>query len=373
MRKTWLIVFMIMLLCSACGTDSIGKNDTPNSDIENADSQIEETTQTETEEPEPVVTEILISAVGDCTLGTNQKQSYNNSFHEYFDTYGDAYFLQHVKHIFEADDFTIVNLEGTLTNSNNMMPDKLWNHKGRPEYVTALTKASVEAVTLGNNHIMDYEEEGVADTIATVEQAGITYALSGDWGNHLGLYEVKGIKIGFVSVNEHYDEKRVYPWFEEGIKELRAQGADIVIAAPHWGEDKTHVIEQDQIDLGRWCIDQGYDVVLGCHPHVLQGIEIYKDKYIVYSMGNFCYGGNKNPLEKESMIFQITFTFVDGVLQAQAPGKVIPCRLSSVTDKNDYCPITLELDGDEAQSVFDNLTHYSEQFGTVIDEAGNIK
>lgn len=382
----WLLV--AILLCTACGKTPQGQTEhtgvgSQSSETETTNTQNEIVTESQTEEdtqteqsseliPEPEVVEIVVSAVGDCTLGTNQKQKYNSySFHYYYDQNGDEYFLKNVKHIFEADDFTIVNLEGTLTESENIRASKTWNHKGRPEYVNILTKASVEAVTLGNNHIMDYQKDGVADTIDTVKNAGLEYALSGDWGNQFGLYETEqGIKIGFVSVNEYYDGKRCYNWLENGLKELREQGADIVIAATHWGGDKTHELEDDQTDMGRWCIDLGYDLVLGCHPHVLQGIEEYKGKFIVYSMGNFCYGGNKNPPEKESMIFQTTFTFVDGVLQPEMKGKVIPCQLSSVTNKNDYSPIVLE--GEKAQQVIDNLNKYSEGLNTIIEDDGNV-
>ena len=377
MKKRWLFILMlaVALLCSACGNASQDGSETKkDSEAMNINTEDETETQSESEvvtEPEPEVIEIVISAVGDCTLGSNQKHSYDRSFHQYYDNYGDEYFLKNVKHIFENDDFTIVNLEGTLTNSDNIRASKEWNHKGKPEYVNILTKASVEAVTLGNNHIMDYQQDGVDDTIATVSDAGLEYALSGDWGNHFGLYETeKGIKIGFVSVNEYYDGKRTYQWLEDGLNELRSQGADIVIAATHWGGDKTHVIEDEQKTMGKWCIDLGYDLVLGCHPHVLQGIEEYNGTYIVYSMGNFCYGGNRNPDEKESMIFQATFTFVDGVLQPQVAGKVIPCQLSSVTTTNDYCPIILE--GEAAQKVIDNLNAYSEGLETIIDENGNV-
>lgn len=333
---------------------------------------IESTTSpTPTPTPEPVITTITISAVGDVTLGTNQKHSYSRSFHEYYDKYGKDYFLQKVKGVFEADDFTIVNCEGTLTDSDNMMPDKLWNHKGKPEYVEILAGASVEAATLGNNHIMDYQEEGITDTITTLENAGIEYALSGPWGNHYGMYEVKGIKIGFVSVNEHYDAENCYPWLEEGLRTLRKEGADLVIACTHWGDDYLHEIEQAQYDMGRWCIDQGYDLVLGCHPHLLQGIECYRDKYIVYSMGNFCYGGNKNPEEKDSMIFQQTFTFADGELVTDTDAiRVIPCRLSSSTDKNDYCPMIAE--GEMAEETIGNLNGYCEEFGIRFDVDGYL-
>lgn len=329
--------------------------------------------QPETETQEPEVIEITISAVGDLTFGRNQKASYSGSFDEYYDDYGVDYFLQNVVDVFAADDCTIGNLEGVLTESTDIRASKEWNHKGRPEYVDILTRGSIEVVSLGNNHIMDYNEEGVKDTIDTLENAGVTYAISGVWGDKYGMYETeKGIKIGFVSVNEYYEGNTVYTFLEDGLKQLREQGADLVFALVHWGGDKTHIIEDDQYTMGRWCVDQGYDLVLGCHPHVLQGIECYNGKYIVYSMGNFCYGGSKNPKEKDSMIFQQTFTFVDGVLQENTTDiRAIPCRLSGKTSKNDYSPVIL--DGDEAAETIQNLNSYSEEFGIAFDNEGYLK
>lgn len=329
--------------------------------------------QPETETQEPEVIEITISAVGDLTFGRNQKASYSGSFDEYYDDYGVDYFLQNVVDVFAADDCTIGNLEGVLTESTDIRESKEWNHKGRPEYVDILTRGSIEVVSLGNNHIMDYNEEGVKDTIDTLENAGVTYAISGVWGDKYGMYETeKGIKIGFVSVNEYYEGNTVYTFLEDGLKQLREQGADLVFALAHWGGDKTHIIEDDQYTMGRWCVDQGYDLVLGCHPHVLQGIECYNGKYIVYSMGNFCYGGSKNPKEKDSMIFQQTFTFVDGVLQENTTDiRAIPCRLSGKTSKNDYSPVILE--GDEAAETIQNLNSYSEEFGIAFDNEGYLK
>lgn len=344
------------------------------SDSENEEVLNEEESSNTYEELEsqgPEIITITISAVGDVTLGINQETSYPGSFDAYYDNYGEDYFFQNVAEIFQADDFSIANLEGTLTDSEDLRESKEWNHKGRTEYVNILANGSIEAVSLGNNHIMDYNEEGVADTIEAVENAGITYAISGVWGDHYGLYETaNGIKIGIVSVNEYYEGNSVYTYLEEGLIQLRSEGADLVFACTHWGADKTHVIEQEQYDMGHWCIDQGYDLVLGCHPHVLQGIECYNGKYIVYSMGNFCYGGSKNPADKDSMIFQETFTFIDGELQDTTEIRAIPCRLSSVTNLNDYCPVVLT--GEEAASVIDHLNEYSEEFGLVFDEQGYL-
>lgn len=184
-------------------------------------------TPTSTPTPTPQIINITISATGDITLGINQKHTYDHSFHEYYDNYGEDYFLKNVKSIFEADDFTIVNHDGTLTTSDNIRTTKEWNHKGRPEYAGILSHASVEAVTLGNNHIMDYQWEGVNDTIQAVTDYGMEYAISGPWGDHYGLYETeKGIKIGFVSVNEYYDGKESISFWR---KDLQSFGKPVLI------------------------------------------------------------------------------------------------------------------------------------------------
>ena len=321
--------------------------------------------------PTPEVIEITISAAGDVTLGNNQKQSYSGTFHEHYDLYGEDYFLENVRYIFASDDMTIVNLEGVLTNSENIRTTKEWNMKGRPEYARILQNASVEAVSLGNNHIMDYQWEGVNDTFQNVTEHGMEYAISSPWGDKYGMYETeKGIKIGFVSVNEYYDGKSVYKWLEEGYKELREQGADLMLACMHWGGDKVYEPEPEQLTLGHWLVDFGYDLVLGCHPHVIQGIECYNGTYIVHSMGNFCYGGHLNPSDKDSMIFQQTFTFVDGVLQEETKIRAIPCSLSSTKKRNDFKPTPLT--GEEAEKWTSHLNEYSERYGLCFDAEGYL-
>ena len=113
-----------------------------------------------------------------------------------------------------------------------------------------------------------------------------------------------------------------------------------------------------QENIARYAIDNGADLVLGHHPHVLQGIENYKGKYIVYSLGNFVFGGNKNPSDKDTMIFRETFTFQEGKLM-DTKYEIIPCSLSSRTDLNDYQPTLLE--GEEKtrvlKKVFENSTN----------------
>lgn len=316
-------------------------------------------------DPEPVITQITMTFTGDCTFGRNQRHTYADSFDQYYDKYGADYFLSDVKQIFENDDITVVNLEGSLTTSTDIQ-DKKWNHKGRPEYVQILTGASVEVAGMGNNHRIDYGISGCEETVQVLNEAGVAWCYD---ENYL-IYEVKGVKVGFVSVNEVYDETAIEVWLEEGYEYLRQSGCAIVVALVHWGE--TYVIEPApyMMDLGHRLIDMGYDLVLGNHAHILQGMEMYNGRMIVYSLGNFCYGGNKNPTDKDSGIFQQTFTLVDGELVLDADIRFIPCALSSVSHKNDYHPVVLK--DQQFQRVIEKINGYSEQFGFAWNSDGTL-
>lgn len=313
--------------------------------------------------PDPTVT-ITISAAGDVTLGNHQKQEYGYSFREMYDKEGDAYFFRNVKYLFEVDDMTIVNFEGVLTFSEDML-EKEYNMKGDPSYINILTEGSVEAVSFANNHRLDYLEQGSKDTVAAFEEADITYA----YDNYLGVYETEGIRIGIVSVNEVGQGAYVEKYLEEGIELLREEEeADLVVACCHWGVERENYPEDYQKKLGRKCIDWGADLVLGAHPHVLQGVEVYEGKFIVYSLANFCFGGNRNPADKDTMIFQQTFTFTDGVQQENTVARVIPCSVSSVTNRNDFCPTPAE--GDEYTRILNRINEYSEPFDVAFGEDG---
>lgn len=317
---------------------------------------------------EPEIVSVTISAAGDTTLGINTKMSYSGSFNEYYDRFGSAYFLKEVQEILAKDDFTIVNLEGPLTVSNERQT-KLYNHKGKPEYAKILRQGSIEAVSLSNNHTMDYGLSGYQDTVNALSEVEIAWAMDGSYG----IYETKGIKIGFVSVDEHYNGSLVEFWLESSITKLREQGADIVIACIHWGraeDEKTSRIDDYQVKLSKKCIDWGYDLVVGNHSHVLQGINKYKGKYITYCLGNFCYGGSKNPVDKDSGIFQQTFTFIDGKLQIDDNVTFIPCSSSSVSNKNNYQPTIAS--GSDALRIIEKMNVYSAQFGVVFDSNGYI-
>ena len=301
--------------------------------------------------PEPEIS-ITVSVVGDCTLGTDENFNYSRSLNRYYELNGPAYFFKSVKSIFEADDLTIANLEGTFTNSTSRV-DKTYAFKGPAEFVNILTEGSVEAVTLANNHSRDYGAQSLTDTRNTLDSAGVIH-----FGyDETAVVDVKGVKVGLVGIYELIDGVGRSQQVKNNIAKVKADGADVVIVIFHWGIERDVAPDYNQTTLGRLAIDAGADLVCGHHPHVLQGIETYKGKSIVYSLGNFCFGGNSNPSDKDTMIFQQTFTLTKDGLKADHVTNIIPCSLSSVKTRNDYQPTPAT--GDEATRILNKIRERS--------------
>lgn len=320
--------------------------------------------ETDTDVLEPST--VTISLAGDCSLGKLSVHGYEGTFYEMYDLYGSSYFFKNVRDIFENDDMTLVNFEGVLTDSDDLV-EKQYNIKGKPEFNQILVDADIDAVSFGNNHNRDYGEQSFQDTIAAFEELNIPYACD----DVPGIYETEsGVKIGFVSVNEVYDEESVEIYLQNGIAKLQEANVNLILACCHWGEEGEYYPEDYQTELGHKCIDWGADLVVGCHPHVLQGIENYNGRYIIYSLGNFCFGGNKNPKNKDTMIVQVTFTLTDGTASEEAVLKIIPCTISSVKNRNDYCP-TVASESRSAE-IIKKMNTYSSQFGVNIDMSGIV-
>lgn len=320
------------------------------------------------EEELPDTVTITISAAGDVTLGTHQEQDYGYSFRQAYDQAEDeSYFFANVYDIFSGDDMTLVNLEGPLTLAEEAREGQVYSIKGDPEYVNILTAGSVEAVSMGNNHMMDYLQQGRDDTVQAVEDAGIVYACE----DIAGIYEVKGIRIGMISVNEVSQGYLVEKTIQNAIAELQGQDVDLIFVSCHWGVEREYYPEEYQKSLGEKCIDWGADLVIGHHPHVIQGIDEYKGKYIIYSLGNFCFGANRNPSDKDSMIFQQTFTFIDGEKQEDQQIRIIPCSVSSVSGRNNFQPTPAE--GEEKIRILNRINEFSQEFGVQFDGDGNLQ
>lgn len=305
---------------------------------------------------------VTISAAGDCTLGVDSR--YNSIFNEYYGRHGSAYFLKKVKSIFSKDDVTIVNLEGTFTDSGNRA-DKTFTFKGPAAYVDILKKGSVEVVNTANNHTFDFGRQGYRDTIKTLKDNKIKYCRN----STIAYQKVKGVKIAFLGFNKL--DGVAASTVKENIEKAKKKNADIIIVSFHWGIERSYNPDATQESLARCAIDNGAALVLGHHPHVLQGIERYKGRYIVYSLGNFCFGGNSNPSDKDTMIFQQTFSVVNHTVKKTKDIRVIPCSLSSVSYANDFQPKVLS--GKEKSRLIEKINTMSAGRGVQFGADGKVK
>lgn len=289
---------------------------------------------------------IVLSFTGDMLLASGHGQRAAGNFLDYAAKQDPSYFLQNVKPIFDADDFTIVNLENVLTDRTLTPREKttdpaFWFRSGTRN-TAVLTSSGVEAVSLANNHTGDYGTGGYKDTVKAVTEAGLQY---GD-NTHPLYLEKNGFRIAVIC-NGLWNEGQA----ASIVKRLQAAEAesDFQIVFYHGGKEGVHTPEAWKVRASRRLVDAGADLVLGNHPHVLQPREIYKDREILYSLGNFCYGGSRYP-QNRTLIYQLTLTVRDGAL-ASAASELIPCYV--YTGKvNNYCP-TLITDEAQCQRVLD--------------------
>jgi len=358
-------IILLVILCGALLAKGLYKSNKeepqPETKTESANKEGQKPEKQET--PEVREATITISAAGDCTLGTDEGFNYKRSFKGKYDAVQDpAYFFQNVQPVFAQDDLTIVNMEGTLTEETTREP-KQFAFKGDAEYAKILTAGAVETANLANNHSFDYGKKSYEDTITALEAEGIS-----SFGyERTAVMDIKGVKVGLAGVYElaeHIDCKQD---LLDNIASLKEQGAQIIIVSFHWGQEKENVPSDVQVELAHAAVDNGADLVLGHHPHVLQGIEEYKGKNIVYSLGNFCFGGNSAPSDMDTMIFQQTFTVKDGKLQEDNVTNILPCKISSAYEEgyNNYQPILAE--GEQKEKIFERLSEYSQK----AQEAGD--
>ena len=299
---------------------------------------------------------VTISAVGDCTLGTDVNLSQNTSFDAYQAMYGNTYFFEKVRNILNADDSTFANFEGTLTEST-LRAEKTFAFRGDPSYTEILKDGSIDVVTLANNHTSDYGATSLTDTQEALDAAGIEWCE----GDNIAWQELNGVRTAFIGIYALDNGVTKLEQTERTIREAREQGADLVIVEFHWGNELVTTVDQYQKQLAHAAVDAGADLVLGSHAHVLLGIEKYNGVHIVYGLGNFCFGGNANPHSDESMIWQQTFTFTAEGLQSEDDISIIPVRISSDTTINNYQPVPVT--GEEAESIMKSLDELCAEFG----------
>ena len=290
---------------------------------------------------------VVASFTGDMLLASLHGKRAAGNFLDVAAKQEPEYFLQNVQPIFAADDFTVVNLENVLTDRaltpKEKSTDPAYWYRAPTANTEILTSSGVEAVSLANNHTGDYSAAGYKDTVKAVSAAGLEYG-----GNDRTFYlEKNGFRIAVIC----------HGLWNEGqagaiIRRLQAaeKDSDFQVVFYHGGKEGVHAPEAWRVRASRRLVDNGADLVLGNHPHVLQPREVYKGKEIIYSLGNFCFGGSRRP-ENRTVIYQLTLRVENGVL-AETASELIPCYVHTGAGTNNYCPAPIA-DEDQRQRVLD--------------------
>lgn len=300
---------------------------------------------------EPV--SITISAIGDVILGGDPRKGTEKRFATYLANRGGkmSSTFEKVYSVLSQDDLTVANLECALTTRKGYRdPEKPYIFRGKPAYAQILKEGSVEVANLANNHVQDFAGSGYRDTMSALDKYGVAYA--GVKGSPAPIIKVKGVKVGFYgNMSSQTSGKEV----TKHIAALKAK-CDVVVASFHWTDVKEYLytVQSRQKTIARAAVDAGADLVVGHHSHVLSGIEVYKGKYIAYSLGNFVIVGTGG--DHDTFIFQQTFDVYNGFAEDNGI-KVIPCRISSESGKNNIQPMVAT--GDEADRIIQKIKKYS--------------
>jgi len=310
---------------------------------------------------------LTLTFTGDVTLGSEEvTRNTPASFDSYAVKEGYGYFFKNMKKLFSADDLTLVNLEGVLSDSPAMENTaKTFRFRGPKDFAKILTESSIEACAISNNHIMDYGGQGWLNTRLALEENGILYC-----GNEYSfILEKDGIRIGFFALGNYFFENYSKKVTDE-IARMRADGVNAIVCSFHAGQEySTRRRDWDQERRARMVIEMwGADLVIMHHPHVVQGVDTVNGRYVFYSLGNFCFGGNTlirslktdpNVRALETMAVQMDLVFSDDGRYLGQRGRIYPCYTSSsakaANEPNDFQPKFVY--GEEALGVVQRIQY----------------
>ena len=291
---------------------------------------------------------VTITCTGDFTIGGDNYHKKGKKFYTELKKNNDDinFTMANVREIFRKDDLTIVNFEGTFTDTKYVPEKKKGNDflfNISPTYANVLSDNFIEAVTLENNHIMDHGDEGLEDTKAALQEQNVIYSTSEALGEYW-IDDTYRIAILAYMCIDRYDKPvggydNLYDKVAADIKQAKEEyGYPIVIVAFHWGNELDYKPTERQIKMGRLAVDSGADLVIGHHSHRINPIEEYKGVYICYSLGNFCFSGNDRPKDMNSYLFQTRFRISKNGAVTNTGFRIIPIRITSLKDRNDYVP-----------------------------------
>ena len=338
--KIILVILLVVLCLALAAMIFIRVNATP-AEPEPTPTPTPIPTPTPTPTPEPEY--FTISFVGDNTLASsNISSSFKNTIN------GDMkYPYKNTLEYFESDDLTIANLECVFSDST-LYSNEMFCFKAPASFAQILVEGNVEFVTTANNHSLDFGQKGLDDTCAALKDYGIAYGTEGD----CVVYETEsGLKVGIYCARSSVSVSAA----QNAVGQLKEKGVDYIICALHWGSEGKYRANDTQVSVAHAAIDAGANVVYGSHPHVLQPVEEYGDGIIFYSLGNWSFGGNNNPSDKDTAIAQVTVKRdLDGKITTDSY-KLIPCCISSDSSRNDFCPTPYKNGSDEYKRAMSKL------------------
>lgn len=287
-------------------------------------------------ELEPDV-DLVLTFGGDAVLGTREAWwNRNDAFPGVIETMGYAYPFSELQSVFTADDMTMVNLECVLKESRTgEMTTKLYRFRGLPEYTEILKQSSIEQVNIANNHYIDYRTAGRDATRAALDAATIPYS----GYTYTFVWEKNDIRIGFGGCRETVwkQDKSI---IANEVAQLREAGCEVVIYSCHWGKEYSTQHNDTQMEMAQAAADAGVDIIIGTHPHVVQGVDTIDDMLVLWSLGNLMFGGTINLPTYDATLAQLTLHFNKGSYKG-CDLTLMPILTSgkAAEKKNDYCPI----------------------------------
>ena len=307
--------------------------------------------------------EVVINAVGDIMLAGKGSATFSRRGYDYP--------FAGTSSILKNGDITVGNLEAPLAQTGREFKEKKFRFKTDPRAAAALKRAGFSILTLANNHILDFGSSGLRETLHHLDRQGIFHSGAGETlaeARREALVTSSGVKIAFLAYSLTFPSEfyagdgragtapGYHPYYLEDI--ARARGvADYVVVSFHWGEEKAILPKSYQVNAAHRAVDAGADLVLGHHPHVLQGIERYKNAVIFYSLGNFAFGSLSSSADR-SVIARITLD--NGVKEVE----LIP--LNVLNSDVHFQPRLLT--GDKGREVIERLNTVSQKMGTVITD-----
>ena len=292
---------------------------------------------------------VTMTFLGDCTLGGESKnRSTPTGFFRRIEENGYGYPMRNLKRLTLTDDLTVANLEGVLTDRKLQKRQKTYNFSGPTAYTQILTEGGIECVTLANNHSHDYGDAGYADTKAALEGAQVAW-----FGTDAPAFweSDDGLRIGFLGVNYALYEGQAAVYRRQ-LQALRDAGCAAVVTVMHAGEEYTQTIHARQRQIAQIAADAGVDLVVGHHPHVVQGFDLVDGMPVVYSLGNCAFGGARHVKDADALALRAELRFTAGALETVTL-RFYPITVTTDEHYNDFSPAFLT--GEDAQRVLDKM------------------